>query len=497
MRPAPNDVSDRKAFLCACRRRLGKGCSGVLLLLSVNRPLLPQESPASAGANNPSKSERTARDQDDSRNQPQLNDPAKVQAPAAPGLNSWLKLPSGVKLEVEHRSRYETIANRFRLGEAGGDQQWALRTRVRFEVAERLDPFRFLVEIEDSRAYLTDSGSTVSTSHVDKHDLLQLHADWFTRNFLRPDLNSTLQFGRFSMDLGKRRLFSRLRFRNTTNRFDGVHWNLEASHSWQLHTFLFNPVTLAMEEVDRRDRNTLFWGAYLNARQQHPGKLELYYFGLRTTPPEENRRRRLTTVGLRWYKDAARGQFDHEIETALQFGRQFGTSHFAELAVGEFGYTFNRIWNPRLVFQYLYASGDKDPTDNQTGTFDALFGARRFEFGPTALWGPVFRSNTQGPGCRLVVSPASNFELMLGHRLWWLAQARDQWVGSGLRDPSGSSGSFLGHFFEGWLLWKANSILSFDIGYAFFAKGVYPRQVPRSPSDRNSHYFYVSPTVRF
>lgn len=468
--------------ICCCFR---KACPVVFLILTHSYSGFSE---SSLDDRNGQKAEKV----EDSKETPQTTKP-----PTPLSLQSLLKLPSGVTLEVEHRSRYETIANRFRLGETGGDQQYALRTRVRLEVAERLDPVRFLVELEDSRVYLTDPGSAVNSVQVDKYDFLQLHVGWVNHDLFRAGIGSALQFGRFSMDLGKRRLFARSRFPNATTRFDGIHWNLKANQSWKLQSFLFNPVVLRMTGLDRRDKHTLFWGTYLSARQQRSSKLDLYYFGLRTGPSAPNRQLNLTTVGLRWYRDAAKGKFDYEAESAWQFGRELGLNHFAVLQVGELGYMFDRTWSPHLLFQYQYASGDRDPTDNRKDTFNLLFGARRFESGPTGIWGPFFRSNTQSPGYRLILSPTGSLELTLAHRMWWLAQARDQWVGSGLSDPSGNSGNFLGQHVEGWLTWKANAILSFDIGYAYLAKGPYLSRVPLSPPDHNAHYFYVAPTVRF
>jgi hypothetical protein len=67
------------------------------------------------------------------------------------------------------------------------------------------------------------------------------------------------------------------------------------------------------------------------------------------------------------------------------------------------GYTFNTAWLPRVSFQYDQASGDSANPATFT-RFDTLFGARRWEFGPTSLYGAVQRSNLISPGVRLHVA---------------------------------------------------------------------------------------------
>src|SRR6476646_8856300 len=58
----------------------------------------------------------------------------------------------------------------------------------------------------------------------------------------------------------------------------------------------------------------------------------------------------------------------------------------------------------------LFASGDKDPTGNQNGRFDPLFGTYGFSFTPTGIWGLFKRSNINSPGYVISVRPAKDFQ---------------------------------------------------------------------------------------
>ncbi len=119
---------------------------------------------------------------------------------------------------------------------------------------------------------------------------------------------------------------------------------------------------------------------------------------------------------------------------------------------------------------------------------------------PTGIFGPFFRSNISSPGARVYFKPLPAVRLMLKFRVWWLAQARDVWVGSGLQDPTGRSGNFLGQDVELRVKWATSPNLSFRAGYDHFFKGSYIQdlaRMPGNPSAADSDYFYIQSEIRF
>lgn len=439
----------------------------------------------------------------DRLNTPGMEVPPAASSQAGPmgplALKTLLRLPAWLDLELEHRSRYETYDRPLRRSEAGGDQQLAQRTRLRLNVREILGPVKVLLEVEDARAHLTDAGSTITDSHVNKFDVLQFQLEITTRRAFGRGLPVSLAAGRMTMDLGMRRFVARNRFRNTTNAFDGFSVTLGDSNRWELRSFLVNPVLRLFTSLDRRDRQTLFWGSYFASRKGPRLSADVYYFGLHDSAERQDVRRRLSTFGVRLFKNPNRGEIDYELESAWQIGKLGALRHVAHLQAAEAGYTVDAAWSPRWVAQLQYASGDRDPTDNRSGTFDTLFGARRFDFGPTGIWGPFYRSNIVSPGYRIVLAPGKDLEWAAGHRLWWLAQSRDAWVESGFRDPSGKSGRFLGNHVETWVRWTASSNVVFDVGAAYWAKGSFVKSVAASSADlaKSSRYFYAATEIRF
>ncbi len=230
--------------------------------------------------------------------------------------------------------------------------------------------------------------------------------------------------------------------------------------------------------------------------------MNVYYFGLNDkVAANVNNHRTLSTYGLRLYKLPKQGQIDYDVESAWQTGTRGTQDHFAHFQHAGLGYTFDIPWSPRLLLHYDYASGDSDPNDNESGRFDTLFGARRFEYMPTGIFGPFFRTNISSPGWRVIAIPAKGWRIQLKQRFWYLAQSEDAFGRSGLRDPTGGAGNYLGHDLEFRVQWVVNNNMAFDAGYDHWFKGSYFDRLPASANlpaggNKDTDYFYLSMIVR-
>jgi hypothetical protein len=298
-----------------------------------------------------------------------------------------------------------------------------------------------------------------------------------------------LQLGRFTLDLGRRRFVARNRMRNTTNAFDGAHGWLRARDGSTVQAFLTRPVLLEPHELDRSEGKRIFWGASLSLLRWRSVQAEAYALRLDESS-ETATRRRLTTLGGRLYKEPTPGEPDYEVEAARQTGKSLGLDHEARLVHLELGYTVRR-GRARLAVLYDDASGDRDPGDRRFERFDTLFGARRFEYAPTGIYGPFFRGNIRGPGVRLLASPTPPVEIMVAYRGLELAEAKDVWVGSGLQDVTGESGRCLGGHLEARVRWRPGRWLLVEASWGHFFKGAYLDRVPRSPRTPDSDYFTI------
>jgi len=413
-----------------------------------------------------------------------------------PGENK-LRVADWLDVSFSERFRYETLDNRFRAGDSGSDQQIPQRTRIGIGVKKIIDPVRFQFEFEDSRIYLDDSGSWVTSQMVNEHDILQLHVSLVFPGKPGSRPASTLSFGRQSFDLGSRRLFARNRYRNTTNRWDGLRWSIGSPQAWNLDAFFFLPVRLRLHEMDRRVPGSRFWGVYFSRPRKQGVSTEIYYFGLWEDPDRlPGTKRRYTTIGGRAFREAKPGAFGFEAESAWQFGKAAEFDHFAHMQHLQLGYVFDAPWQPSVSGHYDYASGDKDPYDRRNDNFDSLFGARRWEYGPTGIYQWMSRTNINSPALYFGFKPARNLELLPDIRWQWLAQKRAVWVGGALRDPTGAAGSYVGSSMEWRLRYDFAPYFRPEIGYVRFFKGRFAREAPQSPTAKDSNYFFVELELR-
>ena len=421
-------------------------------------------------------------------------------------LKTAMNLPDWVDLGIENRTRFESYDHPWRtsqsIGDGSTDSQIALRSRLRLGLGGN-GPFRFLFEGQDARSYLDrERGDFRDTTTVNEYDILQLLGSFTADNVGGSGLRTDLHVGRMTMDVGRRRLIARNEMRNTVNAFDGVHWQIGKDKAWRFRTFFVEPVIRHDVSLDEQSSKSIFWGTYLESRHIPWLQMDVYYLGLNDKRVANvTSHRTYSTVGFRLYKDPKPGEMDYELESAWQTGTRGATDHFAHFQHLDLGYMFDVPWSPRFVIHYDYASGDRKPGDSQDEGFDTLFGARRFEYTPTGTFGPFSRTNLSSPGWRTIVTPAKGWTIQLKQRFWYLAQNKDSFGSSGLRDSTGGSGNNLGHDVELRVQWAVSSNMDFDVGYDHWFKGSYFDRLPASAGlpaggNKDTDYFYVQMRVR-
>lgn len=342
----------------------------------------------------------------------------------------------------------------------------------------------------------------MNNTTVDEWDILQLFGSLTVDDVLGSGLRTDLHFGRMTLDLGSRRYVARNDFRNTQNAFDGLHWQIGKADTWRFRTFITEPVIREEVKLDEQNKKFLFWGAYVENLQISWMNINIFYYGLNDQRQQnKNFHRTYGTYGFRLFKDSAIGEFDYELEGAVQVGQLGQVDHFAYNPNAQVGYTFNVPWTPQFLVQYTYASGTRTPGGSQNGTFDPLFGARRWDLMATGIFGPFLRSNISSPGWRLVAKPVNNVTMQIKQRFWYLAQGGAVNGGILLQDPSGGAGNYLGHDIELRATWTVSQNLEFDAGYDHWFKGSYFKRLPASANlpqggDKDTDYFYLSMRIR-
>ncbi len=417
-------------------------------------------------------------------------------------LKAALRLPDWLDLGLEHRTRFETYDHPWRRSQPAGQTDSQIQQRSRIRLGLNGEYVKFLFEGQDARVHLDGVESYVTTAIRNEMDVLQLMASITLNNVLGTGLRTDLHVGRLTMDFGRGRLIIRNDYRNTSNAFDGAHWQLGREKSWRIRLFLVEPVLRDVVQPDEQSQRSVFWGTSLETNDTSPMRLNVYYFGLNDQRSVNvDRHRTFSTFGTRLYDEPETGRIDYEIESVWQTGKRGTINHVAHFQHLDIGYTLDLPWSPRFLVHYDYASGDRNARDSQDSAFDTLFGARRFDYMPTGNFGPFFRSNFSSPGWRVIAVPCRGCEVQLKHRVWYLATARGAFGRNGLHDPTGGSGNFLGHDLELRAQWRTNDNLEFELGYTHWFKGSYFDRLPDSAGlppggNKDSDYFYIQTKFR-
>jgi hypothetical protein len=270
--------------------------------------------------------------------------------------------------------------------------------------------------------------------------------------------------------------------------------------------------------MDKEDVHTLFSGGFLevpNLAWSIVGEAYVYHLDESDSNTNPTRNRRYITPGMRFYIKPAKAKFDFQAEAMGQFGTARATTtatdrrninHEAWSNHFDMGYTFDMPWSPRFALEYDYASGSNSHNPNLDQRFDPLYGARRFDFGPTGIYGAFSRSNINTPGYRINAAPRSDVQISLDHRFLWLASSTDCWGGANcsstatsttLWDTTGRSGSYVGQQLDLVARWDFNSSLNFESGWTHLFKGQFAKKAPSAPNGQDLDYFYVQSQLRF
>lgn len=195
---------------------------------------------------------------------------------------------------------------------------------------------------------------------------------------------------------------------------------------------------------------------------------------------------RLHTVGTRWKSNPkVLGNWDYTVELAAQFGDLWTAERnvpaLSQLAFAGHvsgGYTFSETpWKPRIGLEYNYGSGDNDPNDGDSQSFQNLYPSNHERFG----YMDVFSwRNVHNLRAQISAKPTKAIDLELSYHAFWLADTSDYWFRSNGNGavrtvtPDGrdvrtvGAGNFVGHEIDVVAKWSITKCLALDVGYSHF-----------------------------
>ena len=435
--------------------------------------------------------------------------PAAQTAPAAAA--------DGLKITGSLRLRYEAIGGQPRAGFNASDELTELRTQITAQYKSA--GWRAVVELYDSRAWGADAGTPLSTGEVNTFEPVQAYVAVEPGAALGKGIKTSLQAGRFTLDLGSRRLIALDDYRNTVTSFTGLRADL-ATQSGIKATAIYVLPQLRLPDdgpslransahLDRESFDAVLWGG-LVSKQAKAGsgrapllsELSFFHYGERDAPGRPSRDRSLNNLGLRFITAPKARQFDFGVEGIYQWGHISASlaSSAERLPVSasvihaQAGYSFAGSWKPRVAVEFDRVSGDGP--GHAYGRFDTLFGMRRGDLGPAGLYNAIGRANILSPAARLEVTPSNRLDAFVTYRPMWLAEASDAFSTTGVRDAAGNSGSFAGHQFDMRLrYWLVPKYLRFELDGTYIAKGRFLQSAPNAPRDGDARYISLNLTA--
>jgi hypothetical protein len=441
----------------------------------------------------------------------------EVSKPEKWTLSEALDLPEWLSLSGQQRFLFEVFDEGFRPGQTDGGNGFFSRTLIKGSAT--YENWKATAEFIDSRVISSSSDLPLNAGIVNAVELLQGHVSWSdTDQFIQGD-EVEFKVGRQTLDLAGRRFVSRQRFRNTINNFTGAYSRWENAGGDEVHAFYFMPVRRLPSDqqgaedneirYDDETSNLVFWGLHGEKRAVF-GRTdaEVYIYGLdeKDGPDFNSRNRDLITVGARFFRKPQPADWHLDLEGAYQTGTSRpGSSasftedldHQAEFVHLTAGYQFDVDMDPRAEFVFEYSSGDANPNDNEWGRFDPLFGARRPDYGPPSTLGAFQRSNVITPGVRFHLKPTQDIQVMVQERFFYLAEATDTWVTTGLQDPTGAAGDYLGNLLETRVRWDPNPNYRLEVGVAHVFAGSFAKEAPGSTNTGDTTYGYLMASTYF
>ncbi len=461
--------------------------------------------------------------------------PAEKPAPSqvAPGqalklrpffaLYDALGKPDGWKIQGSVRPRYGALGGQFRPLPAPASND-LLELNAQLFAEYDTGPVRIGGEIIDARAYFQRRGSSsIGTTEVNAFELSQAYLGFDLEDAAGAGSVSTVTAGRFTQNVGSRRLVARNQFRNTINAFTGVAYDWQNAENDRLRLFYTLPHYRLPDDragilsnsiaFDHEGTDTQFFGGIFTKAGVLGGICETYGYGLleRDSGSQlegiQTRDRRLFTPGFRLYSVPEVGRFDHEVEMIGQIGVARNTAAITDVTdvpvrayffTASAGYTFDLPWAPRIMAHYTQASGDSRNPNNYT-RFDTLYGARRWDYGPTSIYGAVQRANLVSPGIRFEISPDPVWDAFVDYRALFLQNSTDSFASTGVRDRTGRSGNFAGHQVEGRVrYWLVPRSVLVDAGAAYLFKGDVLLDAPNARANTgDTIYGYLSTVFYF
>ena len=406
------------------------------------------------------------------------------------------------------------LLNRFRLGLAFTPVPWV----------------KLYGQTQDAREAFSDRPNIPGVNSAEGDDEWDLRQAYVALGDLKK-FPLLVTIGRQAITYGDARLVADSKWGNFGRTFDAARVRFEEPHFW-VEGFFMRPVQIKRHEFNASDAEDNFGGVYFSTDWVPPQTTDLYFFyrdkednqpdlsPTNTVDPQgswNGPAARYFVIGTRVKSDPKRmekmglGGWDYSGEFVYENGdlwqsnrssKRFDLSAFA-LAVST-GYTFKScLWTPRLGVEYDFASGDSNPNDNNSESFQNLFPSNHDKYGLMDEFG---WRNLHDFRFQVSAKPSKKVDLEFHYHAFWLADTHDFWFRnngiSTLRTttPDGrdvrtvGADNFAGHEIDFIVAVEPIPHVKISTGYSHFFAGQY---LADTGASNDADFGYVMTTFNF
>lgn len=415
--------------------------------------------------------------------------------------DSWLIF------DLEERMRGESRADNRDFNSAvhdDNDDSWLLN-RFRLGLAfKSVSWLKAYGQTQDAREAFSDRANIPGVRGAEGDDIFDLRQAYIalgdTKKF--PLL---LTVGRQAISYGDSRLVADSKWGNFGRTFDAIRLRFEEPHYW-IEGFAMRPVQIERHEFDASDSADNFFGGYFSTELVPRQTTDFYVFYRHKddNQPDLDPTNKIDPAGS-WNGPAAHfmtigariksepdllNGWDYTAELVYEAGDLFASdlssarSDLRALAFhGSGGYTAKSLaWKPRFGLEYDFASGDKNPNDHNSESFQNLFPSNHDKYGFMDEFG---WRNIHDLRVQVNAKPVKKLDLEFDFHAFWLADTHDFWYRSnGLsalrtRTPDGrdvrtiGASSFAGEEVDLTATYELNKHVKLQAGYSHFFAGAY------------------------
>lgn len=453
-------------------------------------------------------------------------EPAPAPKPAETSLLSFAD--GKIVFDVEERVRFEVRNNNRDFDSSvddDNDDAWLLN-RFRFGIAVKpVGWLKIYAQTQDAREAFSDRANIPGVRGAEGTDAFDLRQGYIAIGDLK---RAPVQFtiGRQILNYGDSRLVGDSKWGNLGRTFDAARLRYETKHFWA-EAFASRPVQLKRGEFNDSDAADNFFGLYLStdAAGFQTTDAYLFYRNKNDNQPDLDPTNKIDPQGT-WNGPAAEfvtvgarvkstpeklGNWDYTGEMAVQAGDVYQTDKNSArqdlltfAAHANVGYTCKETpWKPRLALEYDFASGDDDPTDGDSHSFQNLFPSNHEKYGfmDEFSWRNIHDIRVQ-----TTAKPAKGWEVGLDYHAFFLANTADYWYRSNgistlrTKTPAGvdvrtiGASPFAGHEVDLTVSYEWRKNVKVQAGYSHFFAGAYLRD---TGADDDADFGYLMTTFTY